>query len=95
MVRASTGMAVTVTVADAVAGVAKSPPSERAAVVVCAPGTAVEAMSTVAVIGTREDVAVAVHVSVRADPEMVQDQPLTRGAEANVSPDGSVDTSVG
>lgn len=95
MVRDSAGMAVTVTVASAVAGVAKSPLSERAAVVVCAPGAVVEAMSTAAVIGTRDDVAVAGQMSVRADPERVQDQPLTRGAEANVSPEGSVATSIG
>ena len=91
----STGTAVTVTLAVADAGVARSPVSLRTAVVVCGPVAAVEEMSTPTVIVDKDESAVAVQLRSRVEPEREHAHPASDGADAKISPVGTVATSFG
>ena len=86
---------VTVTVADAVAGVARSPVSLSVAAVVYVPEVAVVEMAIPTVTVTSVDRVAEVQVSVRVELDRAQCQPDGEGVDVKVSPEGTVATNLG
>ena len=95
MASESTGTGVTVTVPVALTGTAKSPISERVAVVLYGPPVAVEAIATPTMTVERDDVAFAVQLNVVVPLESEQVQVEGDGEDAKLSPAGTVTTSFG